>query len=245
MLEGGQGMTKSAFRFALAVGTLIASAALAIEPNLPATGPGSSSQTDFHGIELGVRAGYGVPLGKAGDNTNLSDQVKGMVPLWVDLGYRFDPNWYFGGFFQYGFGFVPSIASAPGAPCSIAGVSCSVNDLRFGLNVHYHFRPAETFDPWLGVGAGYEILNLSGSATGVSVSASTRGFEFGNVQLGLDFKISPAFGVGPFAAFTIAQFSDNSASLNGRDLNAPGYTNKSIHEWLIFGARGVFDILLD
>jgi hypothetical protein len=120
-----------------------------------------------------------------------------------------------------------------------------VNDLRFGLNAHYHFLPAETFDPWLGVGAGYEIMNLSASAPGASVSASTRGFEFGNVQLGLDFKISPAFAVGPFATFTIAQFSDISASLNGQDVPTGGYTNKGIHGWLIFGVRGVFDLLLD
>jgi hypothetical protein len=235
-------MKKSALRFALVVGALLANTVFAVDPNMPATGPGSG-QSDFHGIELGVRAGYGIPLGTAGDNTNLSDQIKGIVPLWADLGYRFDPNWYLGAFFQFGFGFVPSNAGA-GAVC-VPGVSCSVNDLRFGLNVHYHFLPADTFDPWLGVGAGYEILNLSASAPGTSVSASTRGFEFGNVQLGLDFRISPAFAVGPFATFTIAQFSDNSASVNGQDLGAAGYTNKGIHEWVIFGVRGVFDILLD
>ena len=236
-------MKKFAFQFALVAGALLANTVFAVEPKMPATGPGASTQSDFHGIEFGVRVGYGIPLGTAGDNASLSDQIKGMIPFWADIGYRFDPNWYLGGFFQFGLGFVPSAASQPGGVC-VTGVSCSVNDLRFGLNVHYHFLPAEILDPWLGVGAGYEILNLSASATGVSASGSNRGFEFGNVQLGLDFKISPAFGVGPFATFTIAQFSDTSVSVNGQDVPF-SYTNKAIHEWLIFGVRGVFDILLD
>jgi hypothetical protein len=234
-------MKKSAFRFALIVGTLLANAVVAVEPNMPATGPTGSTPSDFHGIEFGVRVGYGIPLGTAGDNASFSDVIKGMVPFWADIGYRFDPNWYVGGFFQFGLGFLPSNTQL----CGTGGVSCSLNDLRFGLNAHYHFLPAETLDPWVGVGAGYEILNLSASATGVSASASTRGFEFGNVQLGLDFKISPAFAVGPFATFTIAQFSNNSASINGQDVASPGYTNKGIHEWLVFGVRGVFDLLLN
>jgi hypothetical protein len=160
--------------------------------------------------------------------------------LWADIGYRFDPNWYVGGFFQFGFGLLPSNDPL------CASVSCSINDLRFGLNVHYHFLPAETFDPWVGVGAGYEIVNGSISAPGASLSGSTRGFEFGNVQLGLDFKISPAFGIGPFATVTIAQFVSRSASFNGQDVpGGGGIPNKAIHGWLILGVRGVFDLLLD
>jgi len=66
------------------------------------------------------------------------------------------------------------------------------------------------------------------------------------IPLGLDFKISPAFGLGPFATFTIAQFSTSTASFNGQDVpGGGGIANKAIHEWLIFGARGVFDLLLD
>ncbi len=216
---------------------LIGRAVLAQEPNMPATGPSGSETSDANGIELGVRVGYGIPLGSAAQNAKWSDGIRGMIPFWFDVGYRIDPNWYLGGFFQFGLGFVPS------GQCT-SGQSCSENDLRFGLNVHYHFLPAETFDPWIGLGAGYEIWNFSVSAAGVSGSAQLKGFEFGNAQLGLDYKFSPAFAVGPFVTFTIAQFSDQSGS-------APGFSssgsidNKAIHEWLIFGLRGVFDLTLD
>lgn len=220
---------------------LIGRAAFAQEPYMPATGPSGSEQSELSGIELGVRVGYGLPLGSAygfpgQPNTKLSDLISGMIPFWADVGYRIDPNWYVGGFFQFGLGFVPS-GSCP-------GISCSENDLRFGLNVHYHFLPAATFDPWVGIGAGYEIWNFSASSGGVSGSASTNGWEFGNAQLGLDYKFSPEFGVGPFVTFTVAQFANASASVQGISISQ-SITNKTLHEWLIFGLRGVFDLTLD
>ncbi len=216
---------------------LIGRAVLAQEPNMPATGPSGSETSDAQGIELGVRVGYGIPLGSAAQNAKWSDQIKGMIPFWFDVGYRIDPNWYVGGFFQFGLGFVPS------GLCT-TGLSCSENDLRFGLNVHYHFLPAETFDPWIGLGAGYEIWNYNVSAAGVSGSAQLKGFEFGNAQLGLDYKFSPTFAVGPFVTFTVAQFSDQSGSVAGFS-SSGSIDNKAIHEWLIFGLRGVFDLTLD
>jgi hypothetical protein len=239
-------MKRWAFTLSLVIGALpLGTAALAQDLNLSPTGPaGSSTPTEgIHGLELGVRVGYGVPFGTSGDTTSMSDAIKGMIPFWADVGYRIDSNWYLGGFFQFGLGLLPSNAQQAG--CNIQGVSCSENNLRFGVNVHYHILPNQTLDPWVGIGAGYEILNISASAQGISTSVSTRGFEFGNAQLGLDYKVSSAFGVGPFVTFTIAQFSDLSASLNGQDVQGVGITNKKIHEWLIFGLRGVFDLSFD
>jgi len=216
---------------------LIGRAAFAQEPYMPATGPSGSGESEASGVELGVRVGYGVPLGSAAQNANWSDLIKGMVPFWADVGYRIDPNWYVGGFFQFGLGFVPSNLCA-------SGLSCSENDLRFGLNVHYHLLPNETFDPWIGIGAGYEIWNYSVSAAGVSGSAQLKGWEFGNAQLGLDYKFSPTFGVGPFVSLTVAQFSDSSGSFSGVSVSG-SIPNKTLHEWLIFGLRGVFDLTFD
>ena len=197
-----------------------------------------------HGFQFGVRSGYAIPFGTAygipgqTDTANFKDVIKGMIPIWGDVGYRFNPNWYVGGFFQFGIGLVPS-----NSDCSTAGVSCSENDLRFGLNFHYHMLPEEGFDPWIGLGAGYEIVNQSLSVGSISGSGSLKGFEFGNLQLGLDLKLSPAFAVGPFVAFTIAQFSDVSASALGVTFSPN--IDKKIHEWLLFGVRGIFNLNLD
>jgi hypothetical protein len=239
-------MMRFAARFILAISALmLCSTAFAQEPNMPATGPGggsTSSGGSGSGFELGLRSGYGLPIGDAVQNGKMSDLISGMIPFWADVGYRIDPNWYVGGFYQFGLGFVPTSLSTAG--CNVTGVSCSIMEHRFGLNVHYHFLPDQNLDPWVGIGAGYEIYRLSASAQGLTASASFSGFEFGNAQLGLDYKVSRAFGIGPFVMITIAQYSNASASVAGQDIPVPAF-NKTIHEWLIFGLRGVFDFGVD
>ena len=96
--------------------------------------------------------------------------------------------------------------------------------------------PAESFDPWVGAGAGYEWLSFESSANGGSLSATAGGFEFGNLQLGGDFAVAPNFGIGPFFTITLAEYRHISGTFND-DL-----ATKSIHSWLIGGVRGVFDI---
>ncbi len=198
------------------------------------------------GLSFGLRAGYGVPLGDAFGSTpdasgKLSDQIKGMIPLWLDVGYRLNPNLYLGGFFQFGVGFSPS-------NCGTL-ISCSQNDLRFGLNAHFHILPAEAFDPWVGIGAGYEILNESGFAPSLatSFSSSFGGFEFANLQLGVDMKLSPVFSVGPYVAFTVGQLSNGSGTLTTPlgTVSLSGIQDKKIHQWLMFGLKGQLNLSLD
>jgi outer membrane protein W len=213
--------------------TSVGGAALAQEP------------TSGGAIELGARLGFGLPFGSEGrtatDTTNdkLSDSVSGIIPLWIDAGYRFNPNLYVGLFFQYAFALVNTDTNPE---CDQSGVSCSISDIRLGANLHYHFAPGQSFDPWLGLGAGYEWLMVSVSAGANSASGSAGGFEFANFQLGGDFSASPSFKVGPFLSFSLGQYRSLSASLNGGPSMDMDYTNKSLHEWLIIGARGAFDI---
>lgn len=225
--------------FGALMGVMFSGASLAQTDPMQPTLVGGASE--LHGLEFGLRVGYGVPLGSTagtvgGGTADFSSAIKGMIPFWADLGYRINPNWYIGGFFQFGLGMLPS--NSPG--CNLAGMSCSENDLRAGINVHYHFLPTEPFDPWVGIGAGYEWLNETISAGGQDISVKLDGFEFGNVHLGMDYKVSQNFGVGPFVTFTIAQFANASAGgVSG------SVTDKKIHEWLIFGIRGVYDLTFD
>src|SRR5262249_21733668 len=160
--------------------------------------------------------------------------IKGMFPLWLDAGYRFNSNLYLGGFVQYGFGLSPS-------SCSGVVTCSSIRDLRFGLNLHYHFLPGETVEPWLGIGAGYEILSGTVSANILGIpfetSQSARGFEFANLQAGLDWRISPTFRAGPWVGFSLAQYSEHTSDDVSRDV-----ADKSIHHWLMFGLRGTFNL---
>jgi hypothetical protein len=209
--------------------TSLGGAALAQQP---ASGRGA--------IELGARVGFGVPFGNRGriptDTTDpkLSDYASAVFPIWFDAGYRINPNIYVGLYFQYGFGFV-NTDTYPG--CDQSGVSCSVSDKRLGANVLYHFSPGQRFDPWIGFGAGYEWSDFSATGGGLTISASASGYEFANLQLGGDFVASRIFNCGPFMSFSLGQFQEVSSGGTSVDI-----TNKSLHQWLLFGFKGAFSI---
>jgi OmpW family len=184
------------------------------------------------GFELGLRTGYALPLGPAdGSGDNLSDVISGAVPIWIDMGARISPSFYLGGFFQYGVGFVSSTLGSAG--CNVSGVSCSMNDLMFGVDTQFHLDPTAQFDPYLGVGVGYEILNFNASGGDQSVSLSFNGFQFANLQAGLDYKPTPELGIGPFVMMSFGEYSSGSEG---------SISQTAIHEWFTVGFRGAYDL---
>ena len=217
----------------LVSGVLVGSAVFAQELSIPATGRTASNPSRIHGLEFGVRAGYGFGLINGEGSGDPPDfyRISKLIPLWADLGYRIHPNWYVGALFQFGIA-----QGLEGCKYFAPPPSCSGNDLRFGVNVHYHFRPNRKLDPWVGVGAGYEIAHLKFTFPRDNLSVKFSGFEFVNLQLGVDYRVFSAVAIGPFVAFTMAQYSDEFANTTG--------SNK-LHGWLMLGIRGAFDIILD
>ncbi len=207
------------------------------------------------GLALGLRLGYALPMGKVGvpangaavntSKDNLPDGITGMVPIWLDVGYRVNPSIYVGGFFQYGFAFINKDNNQG---CN-QGASCSAHDVAFGANLHYHILPAAQFDPWIGAGLGYEILSASVSGTilgqPLQLDQSYKGFQFLVLEAGGDFKASPDFAIGPFLNFALGQYStySTSATNNGTTQQTDGdLTDTGMHEWLTIGVRGQFNL---
>jgi outer membrane protein W len=187
---------------------------------------------------IGARLGYGIPMGDGSEGEAMSDGLSGQIPIWLDLGYMVTPNIMVGLYGQYGFGL---LSSDMNDACDTQSIDCSASIVRLGIQGQYHLSPAEKFDPWLGLGIGYEWATLSQSAGGVSLSTTTKGFEFVNLQGGLDYKLSPAFGIGPFLSFSLGQYGSYSSSGGGQ--SASGDIDKTaIHEWLTFGVRGAFTL---
>ncbi len=96
-------------------------------------------------------------------------------------------------------------------------------------------------DPWFGLGVGYEILGITTSAGGQETSANGSGFEFANLQGGLDYKAGPVM-VGPFVSFSLGQYSSVTRQASGQGEQSGSIDKKAIHEWLTLGVKGTFGL---
>ncbi len=213
-----------------------AAAAAAVALSAPARGADDDFEPPASGFSAALRLGYAFPLGSADATATLSSIFSGSVPIWIDAGWRLDPSWFVGAFFQYGFGIVSSRWQSP--TCTISGVSCSGSVIRFGGEAIWTPSPQATFAPWLGAGIGYEISRAQASALGATQARTTlEGFEFLNLQLGADYRLSPTFAVGPYVALSLAEYSEQS------EVGSSGsIADRKLHEWLQLGLRGVFDL---
>jgi hypothetical protein len=203
----------------------------------------TTARAEGTGFEAGLRVGYGIPLGDIEKNSKLSDGIGGEVPLIIDIGYRVIPNLFVGLYGQYAFGWVSGEISKA---CDLSSqISCSAHDMRLGVEGHFHFMPSEKFDPWVGLGIGYEWLGISVSGAGTDVSTTIHGFEFFNLQAGLDIAVAEHFYVGPFVTLTFAQASSASIDCGSivcsNDFGTSGaIQDKALHEWLLIGVRGAY-----
>src|SRR5258708_3052335 len=95
------------------------------------------------GLQFALRAGLMLPFGKTAEEgtgysihhrsgASMSDSFSGFLPIWIEGGYRFNPNFFLGAFFQYAFGFTKNCDGGPVG---------SGSDLRGAAEGHYHLLP--------------------------------------------------------------------------------------------------------
>jgi opacity protein-like surface antigen len=223
---------------------VVASAAL-----VAASAPALAADPDGPGLELGVRTGYAFSAGETGavpngTDNNLGDTVSGQWPFWLDVGYRFDPSLYLGAYLQYGFGVVNDDVRTE---CRNANSDCSASDTRLGIMGRYRFSPVWKLAPWAGLGIGYEwgsyTNHVSTAITNLDVGSSWSGWEFLNLQGGADYRLSPQFSISPFISVSIDQFQSTTTTTavgNTTNTNSQDLAKKSLHEWIMIGARVSF-----
>ncbi len=192
--------------------------------------PSASLAQDTKWI-LGLRLGYGSAMGDAMQGQAMKDAMPSQIPVQLDALYKFTPEWAAGVYLSYGFG---QLSSAEADACDAMGVDCSMSSVRVGLEGTYTFTQASpTFVPWVGAGIGYEAVSETVAVSGVTASQDSGGFEFLNLQVGGDWKVSPAFALGPYLMYSIGQYS----TIGGNDIQ-----NTATHEWFNIGIRGKFDL---
>lgn len=187
-------------------------------------------------VQVGLRLGFGLPLGEASKNNDLGDGLIGQIPLWLDVGYKVSPKVLIGLYASVGFLIFES-ASAPGDSGCPDGADCSGTDVRLGAQLHYFTNPGGPTSFWLGGGFGYEWFSVSVESS----DSQVRGFEYINGQLGLDFASGDNTAVGPFAAITVGQFDKFKASIANQSSDGD-IEQTGMHQWLMLGIRGTTDL---
>ena len=153
--------------------------------------------------------------------SKLSVGVGVQFPIVVDVGYRLSEFVFVGAVGQIALGTLGSGSCGPTD-------SCLEWNGRVGAEVQLHpLGRAGRLDPWFGVGFGYEWQTYQGSSETLTVS----GFDFLNVDVGLDFPVGKIH-LGPFFGFTLGQFSHASDSGKSNSID-----DKALHYWFCLGLK--------
>lgn len=194
---------------------------------------------------LGLRLGYAPAMGdayeEAGVASEMSDGVKSQIPIQVDAGYRVTPALTLGAYASYGFG---QIGDDLGDTCDANGLDCSARSIRLGVQALYAFKNVSPqWAPWAGAGFGYEWASAKMELGGLEMTQSFSGFEFLNLQAGVDYAVNPKFSVGPYLMYSLAQYSSGTIEMTGQpDVDVFDTADSAMHQWLHFGVRGQFDL---
>ena len=190
---------------------------------------------------LDLKVGYAIPTGNVVSSgtvsQSMSDTWSGSLPLGVDGRYRFTPNLSAGIYFQWN----PAFVASNFCNGIDVGVTCTGSDMRLGLEVMYGFNPTG-MNPWVSLGTGWQWTNISASLNGQSGGATYSGWEYFNVQVGVDFPLSKLFAIGPYVGYFGGTYTSVNATGNATvtDTSIPS-SLRSFHGWFQFGAKGTFN----
>ena len=189
----------------------------------PAADGGWSGPSNL-GFAIGLRGGYALPFGNVNGQSVRDNVLQGAVPIGADLGWFFTPHVYVGVYFSYGIGLG---AGRLNPTCSAPDTDCSGAMYRFGGVVHWHLLPLEAWDPWVGAGLGYELVQMTATSqidgSSVNPSPPLQALDL-TLEAGLDFKPLRYVGVGPYVEVATGPYV---AGTSGFDL----------HGWATLGVR--------
>jgi hypothetical protein len=201
-------------------------------------------------LKLGARLGLAFPAGYVYDDRSvgggvveegvpLGDVAGSMLPIWLEGGYMVTPNILVGLYFQYGIVFVADDSCPP-------TTDCSGSDVRFGVQGQYHLKPNQKYDPWFGLGIGYEWFSYDASSDAGEASDTFSGFEFLNLQGGLEVNVANHIHVGPFMSISLGNYTKYSADRDfaGSTLGSGSGSvpESAMHSWIMIGAKGSYSL---
>jgi len=189
-----------------------------------ASSPSSVRPAD-NALEITLGAGYAQGFGDIGaGQRNITDQSSAGGELQLGVGYRVNPNIMVG---AYGSGSM----HATGDFTSGANIYTATA----GVQANYHFMPAETWDPWVGLGSGWRALwiNKNGGTD------SRHGLDVARLTAGVDYRVNSQFAISPYVGAGITTFltQELAGEQSFRDVQSP-----NANVWLFGGIQGRFDL---
>jgi hypothetical protein len=201
-------MNKQTVAFSLVSTLLLAGASNAFAE--PTTGRSMPAVTDALEITAGasIVQGSGELGGDLGSVRNVAGSGLGFD---TSIGWRITPNLLLGGYLNLS-GFGDSDNADHGAVTVAAGIKAD-----------WHFLPAESVDPWVSLGTGWKLMGIEDGDN----DRALTGLELAKLQVGIDYRLSPRFAIGPVISASAAMFntqydekmSDDAMALDDRQIN--------------------------
>lgn len=197
-----------------------------------ATPPASTS-----GPELGLRLGLSTGSGQLEESGPLRERIAGMLPLWVDAGYRLYDRWFLGVYWQYGLGLS---SSSSDAECE----SCVHSAIKYGLQINYSFLTTPAARVWAGIGAGHQSFETVDEQTKRGVAFA--GWEPVSLHVGSSWRPVEGVEIGPYFTWAYSTIGSKSNVCYEPDRGrcppeeAVDFSDSSTILWSTFGIRAVF-----
>jgi hypothetical protein len=197
---------------------------------------GAGMAAEPTGVELGVRTGYGSAAGRYSKGQRVRRYFAAGAPVAIELGYRFDPRWFVGGYGEYALGFASRLSDTR---CQ----NCTHSWLHLGVEVQYRLAEWQRNNVWLTLGLGQHSLNLRLDDE-AERSQVASGFDV-NLSVGSEWRLQSGVAIGPYTAFSVGSFSGRTEScldddLCPRDHEDLGVRDPGLHLWFSSGIRVVF-----
>ncbi|MHA7629173.1 hypothetical protein [Corallococcus sp. M7] len=168
---------------------------------------------------VGFGLGYVYTNGQAPsgglEDLKITDSAKVSFPVIAELGFRVTPRFYLGVWGSW----EPVLTKTNELSCP-EGFQCDTFQWRVGPEVRYHVRPGSSFDPWIGLGVGLEILksHVEGDTqvqvapgvflpTHVDTHVTDRGPTIARLTLGGDVRVARSLSVGPIITASVGQYT--------------------------------------
>ena len=145
-------------------------------------------------FEIGLGLGYFQGAGDVGQSMDRVQDLSGPGGgVELQLGYRVTPELAFGAFATY-------TQNDKGDKMLVAGHTHTATAGAFGT---WHFRPARSIDPWIGLSTGWRAFWM---VPDQGESTVLQGLELARLQVGLDYRITPHVAIAPVLGASVSVF---------------------------------------